>query len=56
MIELSGQRIIKLLKNTKLRKKFSRNALKYVKTTNGWNIIAKKTFKIYDEVSQTNIK
>ena len=48
--------IIKLLKNTKLRKKFSRNALKYVKTTNGWNIIAKKTFKIYDEVSQTNIK
>ncbi|MDD5192686.1 MAG: glycosyltransferase [Candidatus Nanoarchaeia archaeon] len=40
--------IIHLLKNPRLRHKFSENALNYVKTVNGWNIIAKKTFQIYD--------
>jgi glycosyltransferase involved in cell wall biosynthesis len=40
--------IIKLLKNKRLREKFSRNALNYVKNVNGWSIIAKKTFQIYD--------
>ncbi len=41
--------IIKLLKNKRLRTRFSENALKYVKNTNGWNIIAKKTFQIYEK-------
>jgi len=41
--------IIKLLKNKKLRNKYSKNALKYVKEVSGWNIIAKKTFQIYDK-------
>jgi len=41
--------IIKLLKNKKLREKYSKNALNYVKKTSGWSIIAKKTFKIYEE-------
>jgi glycosyltransferase involved in cell wall biosynthesis len=40
--------IIKLLKNKRLRDKFSENALNYVKNVNGWSIIAKKTFQIYD--------
>ncbi len=40
--------IIKLLKNKRLREKFSRNALNYVKNVNGWSIIARKTFQIYD--------
>jgi 1,2-diacylglycerol 3-alpha-glucosyltransferase len=42
--------IIKLLKDKKLREKFSKNAERYVKNVNGWGIIAKKTFKIYDGV------
>jgi len=41
--------IIKLLKNKRLRDKFSKNALNYVKNVNGWNIIAKKTFDIYNK-------
>ncbi len=41
--------IIKLLKNKRLREKFSENALNYVKTTNGWSVIAKKTFQIYEK-------
>jgi len=41
--------IIKLLKNEKLRQKCSENALNYVKNVSGWNIIAKKTFQIYDK-------
>lgn len=41
--------IIRLLKNKRLRDKFSKNALNYVKNVNGWNIIAKKTFQIYDK-------
>lgn len=41
--------IIKLLKNPKLRGRMSGNALKYVKKVSGWNIIARKTFKIYEE-------
>jgi len=39
--------IIKLLKDKRLRNKFSENALNYIKTTNGWPIIARKTFDIY---------
>ncbi len=41
--------IIRLLKNKRLRTKFSKNALKYVKNVNSWNIIAKKTFQIYEK-------
>ncbi|MFZ5955708.1 MAG: glycosyltransferase [Nanoarchaeota archaeon] len=41
--------IIKLLSSEKLRKEFSKNALDYVKNKNGWNIIAEKTFKIYED-------
>ncbi len=39
--------IIKVLSSKRLRNTFSKNALKYVKNVNGWDIIAKKTFKIY---------
>lgn len=39
--------IVKMLKDKKLREKCRNNALNYVKKVNGWNIIAKKTFKIY---------
>jgi len=41
--------IIKMLKSKKLREKCSKNALKYVKNVSGWNIIAKKTFQIYEK-------
>jgi len=41
--------IIKMLSSKKLRDKYSKNALNYVKKVNGWSIIAKKTFKIYDK-------
>jgi len=41
--------IIKLLKNKKLREKFSKNALEYVKNVSGWSIIAEKTFKTYEK-------
>lgn len=41
--------IVKLLRNKKLRAQYSRNALKYVKKVSGWNIIAKKTFDIYEK-------
>ncbi len=41
--------IIKLLSSKRLREKFSKNALNYVKKVSGWNIIARKTFKIYDK-------
>jgi len=41
--------IIKLLRNKKMRDKFSKNAEEYVKKVNGWSIIAKKTFEIYGE-------
>ncbi len=44
--------IIKILESKKLRDKFSANAKKYVKTTSGWNIIAKKTLKIYEDVQK----
>lgn len=40
--------IIKLLKNKRLREKYSRNAKNYVRRVNGWSIIAKKTFKIWE--------
>ena len=41
--------IVKLLKNKKLREKYSKNALKYVKKVNGWHIISRKTFQIYEK-------
>ena len=41
--------IIKMLKSKKLREKCSKNALNYVKNVSGWNIIAKKTFQIYEK-------
>lgn len=44
--------INRLLASKKLRDKFSKNAKNYVKTTSGWNIIAKKTFNIYEDVSK----
>jgi len=44
--------IIKLLASEKLRKQYSKNALDYVKNVNGWNIVAKNTFDIYDKVSK----
>jgi len=43
--------IIKMLSSKRLRDKFSKNALKYVQDVNGWSIIARKTFDIYDEVA-----
>ncbi len=45
--------IIKLLSSKKLRNKFSRNAKKYVKNVSGWNIIARKTLKIYERVQDS---
>jgi len=42
--------IIKMLSSKKLRDKYSKNALKYVKNVNGWNIVAKKTFDIYESI------
>ena len=44
--------IIKMLASKKLRDKFSRNALSYVKRVNAWPIIAKKTFDIYEKVKK----
>ncbi|MEK6926120.1 MAG: glycosyltransferase [Nanoarchaeota archaeon] len=40
--------IIKMLSSKKLRDRFSRNAENYVKNVSGWNIIARKTLKIYN--------
>jgi len=42
--------VVKLLGSKSMRDRFSRNALKYVKKVSGWNIIARKTFEIYDGV------
>jgi glycosyltransferase involved in cell wall biosynthesis len=39
--------INKMLKSKRRREKYSKNAINYVKTVNGWNIIAKKTLNIY---------
>ncbi len=44
--------IIKLLSSKKLRDKYQKNAAHYVKTVSGWNIIAKKTLKIYEEAQK----
>ena len=41
--------INKLLADKKLREKYSKNALNYVKNVSGWNIIAKKTLGIYEK-------
>jgi 1,2-diacylglycerol 3-alpha-glucosyltransferase len=41
--------INKLLANKKLRERYSKNALDYVKTTSGWDIIARKTVEIYEK-------
>lgn len=43
--------IIKMLSSKKLRERFSKNALSYVKKYSGWSIVARKTFKIYDSIS-----
>ncbi len=40
--------IIKLLDSKRLRVQYSKNALNYVKKVTGWNIIARKTFEIYE--------
>jgi glycosyltransferase involved in cell wall biosynthesis len=40
--------INKMLQNKRFREKCRQNALEYVKNVSGWNIIAKKTFKIYE--------
>lgn len=42
--------IIRLLKSKRLRNEYSKNALNYVKKTSGWDIIARKTFKIYEKI------
>lgn len=42
--------ILKLLASKTLRNKLSKNAAKYVEKVSGWNIIARKTLKIYEEV------
>lgn len=44
--------IIKLLESKTLINKLSKNAKKYVDTVSGWNIIAKKTYKIYESVQR----
>ncbi len=41
--------IIKMLSSEKLREKYSKNALEYVKNVNSWRIIAEKTIKIYEQ-------
>jgi len=42
--------ILKLLASKQLRNKYSNNAKKYVQKVNSWNIIARKTFGIYEGV------
>jgi len=42
--------VIKMISSKKMRDKFSRNSLNYVKNVNGWPIIAKKTFDIYNKI------
>jgi len=44
--------IIKLLGSKKLRDKMSENAKKYVDEVSGWDIIAKKTFGIYEKIQK----
>jgi len=44
--------IIRLLESKQLRNKFSKNAKKYVEKVSGWNIIAKKTLDIYNNVQK----
>ena len=39
-----------MISSKKMRDKFSRNSLNYVKNVNGWPIIAKKTFDIYNKI------
>jgi 1,2-diacylglycerol 3-alpha-glucosyltransferase len=41
--------INKLLGDKRLRDKYSKNAINYVKTTSGWDIIARKTVEIYEK-------
>lgn len=41
--------IVSLLKNKRLRKRYSENIKKYVKNVNGWSIIARKTVRIWEE-------
>lgn len=42
--------IIKMLSSKKLREKYSKNSRNYVKNTNGWSIIAKKTINVYESL------
>ena len=42
--------IIKMLSSKDLRKKYSENALKYVKNVSSWKIISEKTNKIYEKI------
>lgn len=42
--------INKLLDSKKLREKYSKNARDYVKNVNGWKIVAKKTFDVYEDI------
>jgi len=42
--------ILKLLASKRLRDRYSENAKNYVDKVSGWNIIARKTFKIYEKV------
>jgi glycosyltransferase involved in cell wall biosynthesis len=44
--------ILKLLNSKKLREKYQKNAKNYVNKVSGWNIIAKKTFKIYENIQR----
>ncbi len=41
--------IVRLLQDKKLRAQCSKNAANYVKRVSGWNIIARKTFQIYEK-------
>lgn len=42
--------ILKLLSSKTLREKYSQNAKEYVDKVSGWNIIARKTFGIYEKI------
>ena len=46
--------ILRLLASKRLRDKYSKNAKKYVDEVSGWDIIARKTLKIYEEIQKKN--
>lgn len=45
--------ILKLLASKRLRDRYSENAKKYVEKVSGWDIIARKTLKIYDKIQKS---